>query len=133
MVRALLVPIAIALAFLRSGACASCLDTWPPDMKTRPDFTCVPITERLLVSLEHATKAQVIRAMKTDGRPIETGLHFVSNAEGYSGDVNFEFQGEIVVPIDAAVDTVRIPTKPARHSNRQPATDSDLKPAGVPI
>src|SRR5208283_3579995 len=28
---------------------------------------------------------------------------------------------------------VRIPTKPARHSDRKPATDSDLKPAGVPI
>jgi hypothetical protein len=28
---------------------------------------------------------------------------------------------------------VRIPTKPAGHSNRKPATDSDLKPAGVPI
>ena len=28
---------------------------------------------------------------------------------------------------------LRIPTKPARHSNRKPATDSDLKPAGVPI
>ena len=33
------------------------------------------------------------------------------------------------------VDTLglRIPTKPAGHSNRKPATNSDLKPAGVPI
>ena len=28
---------------------------------------------------------------------------------------------------------VRIPMKPARHSKRKPATDSDLKPAGIPI
>jgi hypothetical protein len=28
---------------------------------------------------------------------------------------------------------VRIPTKPAMHSNRNPATCSDLKPARVPI
>jgi len=28
---------------------------------------------------------------------------------------------------------LRIPTKPATHSNRKSATDSDLKPAGVPI
>lgn len=28
---------------------------------------------------------------------------------------------------------VRIPTKPARHSNLKPATYSDAKPAGVPI
>ena len=29
--------------------------------------------------------------------------------------------------------SVRIPTKPAMHSNLKPATYSDLKPAGVPI
>jgi hypothetical protein len=52
----------------------NCLEAWPPDMKTRPDFTCVPITERLLVSLEHATKAQVVKAMKADGRSVEIGL-----------------------------------------------------------
>ena len=28
---------------------------------------------------------------------------------------------------------VRIPTKPAMHSNLKPATDSEPKPAGVPI
>jgi hypothetical protein len=28
---------------------------------------------------------------------------------------------------------VRIPTKPAMHSNMKPATNSDPKPAGVPI
>jgi hypothetical protein len=28
---------------------------------------------------------------------------------------------------------LRIPTKPARHSNLKPATRSDLKPAVVPI
>jgi hypothetical protein len=83
----------------------NCLEAWPPDMMTRPDFTCVPITERLLVSLEHATKAQVVKAMKADGRSVEIGLHFVSNAEDYSGDVNFQFEGDAVVLIDAMVDT----------------------------
>jgi hypothetical protein len=28
---------------------------------------------------------------------------------------------------------LRIPTKPAKHSNGKPATRSDAKPAGVPI
>ena len=28
---------------------------------------------------------------------------------------------------------LRIPTKPAMHSNRKPATNSDLKPARIPI
>jgi hypothetical protein len=29
--------------------------------------------------------------------------------------------------------TLRIPTKPARHSNMKPATRSEMKPAMVPI
>jgi len=29
--------------------------------------------------------------------------------------------------------SVRIPTKPAMHSNLKPATCSDAKPAGIPI
>jgi hypothetical protein len=32
-----------------------------------------------------------------------------------------------------AATQLRIPMKPARHSNRKSATDSDLKPAGIPI
>ncbi len=37
--------------------------------------------------------------------------------------------------VGAAVDgeEVRIPTKPATHSERKPAICSDLKPAGIPI
>jgi hypothetical protein len=108
----------------------NCLEAWPPDMKTRPDFTCVPITERLLVSLEHATKAQVTKAMKADGRSVEVGLHFVSNAENYSGDVNFTFEGDEVVLIDAMVDTKAGPPmafvwNPAYHGPL-PSACSDL-------
>jgi hypothetical protein len=36
-------------------------------------------------------------------------------------------------PVRTLVASLRIPTKPAMHSNRKPATDSDLKPAGIPI
>jgi hypothetical protein len=32
-----------------------------------------------------------------------------------------------------AIPCLRIPTKPAMHSNLKPATCSDPKPAGVPI
>jgi replication initiation protein RepC len=32
-----------------------------------------------------------------------------------------------------SLESLRIPTKPAMHSERKPATDSDLKPAGIPI
>jgi toxin FitB len=40
-----------------------------------------------------------------------------------------------VLPFDekASLIWVRIPTKPAMHSNLKPATYSDAKPAGVPI
>jgi hypothetical protein len=43
---------------------------------------------------------------------------------------------EPVAPQNAAnaeFDIVRIPTKPAMHSNMKPATYSNPKPAGVPI
>jgi hypothetical protein len=33
----------------------------------------------------------------------------------------------------AVILLLRIPRKPAGHSKRKPATNSDLKPAGVPI
>jgi len=38
-----------------------------------------------------------------------------------------------IVPSETSRYGVRIPTKPATHSNRNPATCSDLKPAMVPI
>ena len=46
-----------------------------------PDFTCVSLTDRLLVSLEGATEAEVIQAMKANGRLLDdhdTVLHFMS-------------------------------------------------------
>ena len=35
--------------------------------------------------------------------------------------------------VELAQNRVRIPTKPATHSDLKPATCSDLKPAGIPI
>jgi hypothetical protein len=104
----LLVAIAMASTFLFVGAAhANCLEAWPPDMKTRPDFTCVPLTDRLLVSLQGATKAEVIKAMKANGRPVDHDkvLHFVSTADRYSGDMNFEIEGDKVVRIFGVVDS----------------------------
>ena len=40
---------------------------------------------------------------------------------------------ETPAPDPTASLPMRIPTKPARHSDRKPATNSDLKPAGIPI
>ncbi len=105
-----LVSLAIASVFLFAGAArANCLEAWPPDMKTRPDFTCVPLTDRLLVSLEGATKAEVIKAMKANGRPLgineQNVLHFVSTADRYGGDMNFQFENDKVVRIFGVVDS----------------------------
>ncbi len=106
---ALHVTIAIASAFLCARARATCLEAWPPDMKTRPDFTCVSLTDRLLVSLEGATKAEVIKAMRANGRPLgqdeKDVLHFVSVADRYSGDMNFEIKDDRVVRIFGIVDS----------------------------
>ncbi|HZZ21712.1 MAG TPA: hypothetical protein VFE60_03640, partial [Roseiarcus sp.] len=41
--------------------------------------------------------------------------------------------GEQELPMFRAYGVLRIPTKPAMHSNMKPATYSDPKPAGVPI
>jgi hypothetical protein len=107
---------ALALLMTSGAAQATCLEMWPPDMKTRPDITCVSLTDRLLVSLEGATKAEVIKAMKANGRPLSPGkdylanhpaynrLHFLSAADIYSGIVNFSFEGDKVVHIYGTVD-----------------------------
>jgi hypothetical protein len=40
---------------------------------------------------------------------------------------------QIMDALDARTSQLRIPTKPAMHSNLKPATYTDLKPATVPI
>lgn len=61
----------------------------------RQDVSCRALTEGFLLSMRGATQDQVQEAMGVRGRPIERGLHFISNyAEGSrlgSGDVNFTF------------------------------------------
>ena len=43
-------------------------------------------------------------------------------------------RGSVEETLNALLDAeVRIPTKPAMHSNLKPATCSDAKPAGIPI
>jgi hypothetical protein len=47
------------------------------------------------------------------------------------GDGNLD--AELIRAMRFAFANVRIPTKPAMHSNTKPAAHSDLKPASVPI
>jgi hypothetical protein len=72
-----------------------------------PDFTCVSLTDRLLVSLEGATEAEVIQAMKANGRLLDdhdTVLHFVSIGPPGGGNVNFAFENDKVVRIFGVMD-----------------------------
>jgi hypothetical protein len=64
----------------------------------RQDISCRALTENFLLSMRGATKDQVQKAMGVLGRPIDDGLHFISNnSEGSrfgSGDVNFMFNSD---------------------------------------
>jgi hypothetical protein len=98
---------ALSLALLASGqAYASCEEAWPADtMKARPDVTCVSLTERLLVSLEGATRGEVTKAMMANGKPAQNETHFNSVADQSSGVLNLTFEGDRVVLVSALVDT----------------------------
>ena len=41
--------------------------------------------------------------MHAEGRNLSIGLHYLSNAKAYSGDVNFTFEDDRVTVIDAIV------------------------------
>jgi hypothetical protein len=83
------------------------------DEPGRPDITCAKLTERLLISLEGATLAQVVEAMNAPGSPDDGGvLHFISNyalrEHGGVGVVDFRFGAERKVEaINAVIDAQR--------------------------
>ena len=107
----------VALALLMTSGAAQaftqqeCEKVWSKEnwalshQKEPPDFTCVSITEQLLMSLHGATKAQVIKAMKANGKPSSNPkydtLHFLSIT---NGDVNFQFENDKAVIIFGVVD-----------------------------
>lgn len=82
-------------------------ECWGDD--TRQDISCRALTEDFLLSMQGATKPEVIKAMNVGGRKIASGLHFISNysrGERWgSGDVNFTFdtEGRVSV-IGASID-----------------------------
>jgi len=96
---------AVSFALLASSpASASCLELLS-GLKDLHDATCEPITDRLLVSLEGATRAEVAKAMKVIGRQtIGPMVHLFSSADTYPGGVDLTFEGDRVVLIFAGVD-----------------------------
>ncbi len=99
-------------AGLASAAYAGNAACWGggQDDPTRPDISCVPLTEALLTSLEGATKPQVQHLMNAPGAPDADGtLRFESNyafrTRGSVGFVNVKFnEGGQVNFVDAAVE-----------------------------
>ena len=110
--------IGVALALMMSSEAASALTTCPEQFSdkawdatgrtSKPAYyTCVPLTERLLVSLEGATKAEVIRAMEANGGPLgneQDTLHFFSVVDSSGGWINFRFENDRVVIIFGQMD-----------------------------
>jgi hypothetical protein len=83
---------------------------WTTDDPSHPELSCTRLMPALLMSLEGASKAQVLESMGAPGSP-DAGrvLRFESNyafrRRGYSGAVAFTFtRDERVAVINAAVD-----------------------------
>jgi hypothetical protein len=99
-------------AVLSSSAHADNAACWGggQDDRDRPDISCVPLTEPLLISLEGATRAEVVAAMKAPGLLADNGsLRFESNyafrTKGDVGSVAVKFGADgRVDAIDAAVE-----------------------------
>jgi hypothetical protein len=51
----------------------------------------------------------------------------------WSDDILEEWTSNLLKLKPQLADSMRIPMKPAMHSNTKPATHSNLKPASVPI
>lgn len=95
-----------AMALLMTGGVANAFCTEESGLGSIGALSCVRLTERLLVSLEGATKEQVTEAMETEGSWFDENqtLHYMSGAGGHSSVVNFIFEGDKVVRIFADVD-----------------------------
>jgi hypothetical protein len=98
-----------AASVFSPAALANCEGVWGPPPRDRGDITCTPLTDATLVSLEGASRAEVIEVMKATGRPLGPGeedvLHFVGASDDHSGDVNFAFKNDAVVRIFGFLDT----------------------------
>ena len=109
----LVLAFAMSATVMSSATMANNAKCWGygTDDTARPDISCTPITERLLLSLRGMTRAQVVRVMNAEGRPLNMGglegSRFISNASrggAGSGDVNVLFKDGRVFIIDGHVD-----------------------------
>jgi hypothetical protein len=74
------------------------------DDPSRPDISCTRLTERLLLSLRGAGRAEVEKTMNAPGITRADGrLHYLSNATNYSGDVDITFKNGRVIIVHGLV------------------------------
>jgi hypothetical protein len=87
--------------FLVSGASKAADNAACWDDATRVEISCAPLTEKLLSSLQFASRQSVMKAMKAEGRPFKPDeLHFISNAkrgDAETGILNVTFRDDRVV------------------------------------
>lgn len=83
------------------------------DNPSRPDISCVRLTERLLLSLRGASRAEVEKTMNAPGVMRSEGtLHYLSMATTYDGFVNVTFKNGRAVIVEGLVS---LPTDPNGH------------------
>jgi hypothetical protein len=103
-VRTILTVIAVLNVFLSSQAFAGdCEEKWPPD--SGPQFSCVTLTNELLVGLEGATVAQVRETLHARGAPVDSDrLRFLIPIGTLNGYVIVGLEDDRAVYISAILD-----------------------------
>jgi hypothetical protein len=93
---------------------------WPSDQDILAHFTrpTRSINHRAISEIRTGTKHATVKSATPDDLD-----SFLATWPEVDAETGLSLRG----------DELRIPMKPARHSKRKPATDSDLKPAGIPI
>lgn len=82
------------------------------DNPSRPDISCIRLTERLLLSLRGASRAEVEKTMNAPGvMRVEGTLHYLSMATTYDGFVNVTFKNGRAVVVQGLVN----PTDTSKH------------------
>jgi hypothetical protein len=74
------------------------------DNPSRPDISCTRLTERLLLSLRGASRAEVEKTMNAPGvMRVEGTLHYIGWATTYSGFLNVTFKNGRAIVVEGLV------------------------------
>jgi hypothetical protein len=109
----IIISVAVSLV---SGASKAADNAACWDDPKRVEISCIPLTEKLFLSLKFASRQSVMKAMKAEGRPLGPDapdtLHFISNYKrgqaGKTGVLNVTFRDNKAVIIYAIIDEPHI-------------------------